>query len=923
MAAEPSRPELQPVAAPGTLLATKLVLPQLRADLVARERVRALLDRGLQQGHHLFLLSAPAGAGKTTLLADWLRATQIRARRAQSNGGAELPGLGGDQLPLRVSWLSLDTGDNDPQRFFAYLVAALRQSDAQLGAATTSLLGGPGLPTIESLVVPLLNDLAATAAPLALVLDDYHVIDNQVVHAAIALLVEHLPAQLYLFIATRADPPLPLPRLRARSQLTEVRAAELRFTAEETATFFARTMPLPLDAEAVRTLAEHTEGWVTGLQLAALSLRDRSAAETAAFVERFGASSQYVVDYLVDEVLSRQPPHRKAFLLQTAILDRMCGPLCDAVLGLTDGGQPVGAASYSGRLLAELEQANLFLVPLDPQRSWYRYSHLFADVLRAQLAAEPQLQTTLHQRAAQWFAVHELWHEAVQHALTAGDQFLAARLIGQAGDQLLQRGEVLTLQRWLAALTPAVVQADPLLMTLHAWIAYIRGDLEQSARLCDQLAALPADRLDPRSRGRFLSLQAFRSNAAESEATVALAHEALAGLDEDILFRQIALLTLGHGQRRAGATSAASATYRAALELSRNRQAPYVALNLLNSLVANLNEQGLRLEALQLCAAARDEWSDGQGRPLPILDLLAVGEGVLAYEVNELELAREHAEHGWEAVQRWISERIVGVDTERVYVLAALGLGDFEAARRRIAMDRAVASSLRWFGPEIDALEAELWLRQGDVASAARWARAAGFTPEGAPNAMREYEYLTYARLLLAEERLPAAEQLLAQLAAAMQAGPRAARLITVRLLQARLALQRHDEAAARTQLAAAVRLAAPGGYLRRFLDEGAPIAELLAHYDDPAHAAFVARLRAAVAPAEPTAASDALVEPLSEQELNVLHLLAEGCSNQQIAERLVITVGTAKWHVHNLYGKLGISGRLQAVARARELGLV
>lgn len=940
-----------PATVPQALLTTRLAAPLLRANLVARRRLTALLDQALQQGCRLFLISAPAGSGKTALVSQWL---QNGERRAQS---VERPGSDSADPAPRFAWLSLDAGDNDPQRFCAYLLAALCRVAPQVGAATASLLGGPGLPSIESLMVPLLNDLATLPEPLFLVLDDYHLITAPAIHDAIALLVERQPATLCLLLLTRADPPLPLARLRARGQLAEIRMGDLRFTLEEVAAFFRHTMPTPLDDLALQTLWAQTEGWGAGLQLAALTLRGRSAEECVAAVRRFGGSSQYVLDYLVDEVLRQQPPHRKTFLLQTSILNQLCGPLCDAVLGLTDAdemgeakNEPVAAepadrqrpaASYSQRLLDELDHANLFLVPLDQAGRWYRYHQLFAEAVRVQLDAEPELLILLHRRAAAWLAQHGLWEAGVRHAMSAGDPALAGRLIAQAGDGLIARGEVQTLRAWLDALPETIVHADAQLLVLHAWATYAVGEVERSLHLLELLDSIPAAQVDPHSRGRILCLRALVANAAEAPDTIPLALEALAQINDD-LFRQVALLSLGHGQRRAGATRAAGETYAAAIAVGRARQAPYVTMNLINSLAVNLNDQGRRPEALRLVDATRAAWSDTQGHPLPILDLLAVSEGVLAYEGNALEIAREHAEHGWSAVRQWLSGRIVGVDTELVAVLASAGLGDLEAAWRRLDAARAVGSTMRWFGPVLDALEAELWLRQGDVAAAARWGAAAGLSPGAEPNAMREFELLTYSRLLLAEGRHDAADRLLARLAAALEAGPRLARLISVRLLQARVAERDGDGATAQQRLGEALALAEPGGYIRRFLDEGPEVGALLRQHG--ARAAQGERLRRFVgqlqeafgdapgifiaperseAPPGPARPGLPLAEPLSAQELAVLRLLAAGCSNQAIADSLVITVGTAKWHVHNLYGKLGVSGRLQAVARARELVLL
>ncbi|MBX0330163.1 hypothetical protein K2Z83_21065, partial [Oscillochloris sp. ZM17-4] len=616
MSDELRAPNRQPAADVGAVLMTKLTPPPVRVGLVPRARIAAMLDAGLRQGHRLLLISAPAGSGKTTLLTSWL-AGMAEGGRLRADVPEVQPSALSPQ-PSARAWLSLDAGDNDPQRFFASLLAALRRADPGLGAATASLLGGPALPAVEGLVIPLLNELAAAARPVLLVLDDYHLIETPAIHDAVALLVDRQPPQLRLALVTRADPPLPLPRLRAGGQITEVRAADLRFTADEIAAFFRQTTPTPLDAPALQIIGAHTEGWAAGLQLAGLSLRDRSAEECAAFVRRFGSSSQYVIDYLADEVLAGLAPHHKAFLLQTAILDRLCGPLCDALLLGADDRDGADTAqpptpdsqlltpdSYSQIILEELERANLFLISLDPQRRWYRYHHLFAEALRAQLDAEPGARARLHRRAAGWFAAQGAWEDGVHHAILADDRELAGQLIGRGGDDLLRRGELQMLGGWLAALPEPFVAARPELACLHAWVAYATGQIDLCARMLAALAAQPPEQLDPRIRGRMWSLQAMEANAAGSPEAIPLATQAIALLGEDPLFCQAAMLALGNAQRLAGETSAAGDTYRAAIGLGRGNQSPYITIDLLNSLAVNLNEQGRRGEALQRCAAAR------------------------------------------------------------------------------------------------------------------------------------------------------------------------------------------------------------------------------------------------------------------------------------------------------------------------------
>src|SRR6266545_2462204 len=548
------------VASP-QLLATKLYLPRVRPDLVARPRLFARLDAGLHGA--LTLVCAPAGFGKTTLLAEWLRRTGRAA-----------------------AWLGLDAGDSDPAALLRYLVAALQTLVPELGATLLGLLQSPQPPPLETLLTILVNDLASVPHECILVLDDYHVLAGPPIHQAVSFLLDHLPPELHLIIATREDPPLPLARLRARRQVAELRAEQLRFTADEAAIFLTEVMGLPLSAADVAALGDRTEGWIAGLQLAALAMQDRD--DHAGFIAAFTGSNRFVVDYLAAEVLSRQPSHIQTFLLQTSILDRMCGPLCDAVLGV--GGQRSGVGetplipdprplipdSYSQIILEHLERANLFVTPLDGERRWYRYHHLFGELLRERLRRGVAIAAvaTLHRRASAWYEQHRLLPEAVQHALAAGDGPLAARLIEALARPMQLRGEMTTVMGWLAALPADVLRARPHLGLLYAWGLATTGQMLAAERWLQDVELCLADHVD---RGNLLGeMTVIRVTIAliqgDYPRTLELARQALAYLPEDQLaLRALTNMSLGtayigHGDLDAAGQSfvQASALYQAA-----------------------------------------------------------------------------------------------------------------------------------------------------------------------------------------------------------------------------------------------------------------------------------------------------------------------------------------------------------------------
>jgi ATP/maltotriose-dependent transcriptional regulator MalT len=886
-----------------TILTTKLYAPAPRPDSIPRQRLVERLDEGLTR--RLTLVSAPAGYGKTTVITAWLR--------TRAEGGGNAP---------RVAWLSLEDDDNVPLRFFSYLIAALQNADDRIGRTARSLLEAPQPPPVTHLMTLLINDVAAHPEPTVLVLDDYHAIEHPELQGGIAFLLEHLPPSLHLVVATREEPPLPLTRLRVQSEVTEIRLPELRFTREEAAAFLERTMGLKLSADAVAALESRTEGWIAGLQMAALSLRGRegkAARRTPLDDAEFGGAHRDIIDYLGAEVLRQQPIEIRVFLRQTSILDRLSAALCDAVTG-----QP-----NSRGFLAQLAQANLFLIPLDDERRWYRYHSLFADFLRTELAEWEQ--RALHQRASQWFEAHGFTPEAIKHALAAQDLEAAERLIRGGVEETFSRGGFNTLLDWLNALPDAVVRARSDLSVDKAWILYLRGDIAEAEEYAAAATRTQRPEDPAVQRGMLLGFRAYLAiNRGEPRQAVELGQEALSLLsDTKSFFRTTALSHLGQAQRLTGDREAAIRTLRQAVTLGEQLGHHLIRLEALGYLTLLLYQQGQLREAVLLCQRAVGQHTDERGSPLGMAGLVLIPLGALLFETNDLERAESHLTSGIALCEQMgtVYYTLVGLRT-----LAKLryARGDAEAAWETLAGARQLAAqseSARRIRM-VDAVTAELQLRQGQVAAAAR-------TLAGLPDrvsARSEFENLTVARLRLAQGQPPLALELLGELEASARGQARLGSLVTIHVLQTLAQRALHQPAAALERLGQALSLAAHEGYRRAILDEGAPLASLLAERRAVAPE-FVDGLLAALkapsgegsrgAPTASAAANQALIEPLGDTQLVILRLLDEGLSNQEIADRVGITLGTTKWHLNQIYGKLGAASRTQALAQARRARLL
>jgi LuxR family maltose regulon positive regulatory protein len=874
---------------PAPLLTTKLYVPPVRPSLVLRSRLIEQLDAVLDR--KLALISAQAGFGKTTLVAEWL-----------------------SRVECPYTWLSLDEGDNDPVRFLTYLFAALQKVDEGIGQASLSLLGAPQLPPIESLATLLINDISATPQPFVLVLDDYHAIHAEWIHKAVEFLIVHQPPHMHLVLATRQDPPLPLPRLRVRGQVIEIHEQDLRFTGDEAGDLLNQALGLDLDTRIIAALEARTEGWIAGLQLAALSMQGRPSERIAEFVELFRGSHRHVIDYLAEEVLAQQSDEVRDFLCQTSILGRLTAPLCDAVTG----------RSNSKELLRQVEQANLFLVPLDDQRQWYRYHRLFADFLRTELDADTR--AALHRRASRWLVGHDLLPEAVEQALASGDWDESARVVALASAEAFRAASLVTLEGWLDALPNEVVRSRTDLATFRGFVLFFTGRTSEAIAYAEAAErCLPSD-ASPSSPGRLLSLEAHLAMCTgDLDATIRLSEEALDSLDaSDTEFRNLTLNVLGQVLEMRGDVAAAADVYREAALGERRVRNQVGALVVLTNLVFALNELGRRREAAAICRQAVEEAESQPGRPLPVSEGMALAWSLLSYEANQLERARQQVVPALDlAEQMNITDGILW--GRQILARVHLASGEPGAARRVAQEGRQYAERLDVYRGKVlwfSALEAEASLREGNAAAASRWAEAASLSPADTPLHWDELIYFTYVRLLLSENRLEDARTLLATMERSAQQGQRNRKLVTIYLQQALVQQALGHTKQALDRLERALHLAAPEDYRRAFLDEGQTIVDMIPRVRTAAPD-FVDQVLADAGVGQAVPRAQALVEPLSERELEILRLIAAGRSNPEIADMLYLSLNTIKWHVKNLYGKLNAGSRVEAVARAQEFDLL
>lgn len=864
-----------------TLLTTKLYIPRLRQSHVSRPHLLAALDAGLDR--KLIVVAAAAGFGKTMLAAEWSH-----------------------HHPDEVAWLALDEGDNDPTRFLAYLIAAIQTRRPPLGQELLAALQSPQPPPLDHVLHSLINQLAALHTRLLLILDDYHVIDNTTIHSALAFLVDHAPPQMTLVLLSRADPPLPLARWRARHELLELRAAALRFSIDDARLFLNQTMELDLAADAIQALERRTEGWIAGLQLAALAMQTQPG-DKSAFVRHFTGSQRFILDYLMEEVLSRQPAPVRRFLLHTSILHRLSGALCDAVTGGADG----------QTRLEQLERANLFIIPLDQSAGWYRYHHLFADLLQARLLAEaPGVIQESRLRAAHWLAANNLAEEAVPYALAAKEYSLAADLILGPAASVTRRGEVTTLLDWYRAFPADYVARHPRLQTQFGLAFALGGRWDEAEALLAAVEQATATSDQPPGAEASLMLAYLvASHRQDLPRLTAIAAEARRGPLDPSTQIMVALVTSLSGDLSTACHLLAEAQTRA-------EQAGDVALAqtaLFHRCRFHVFLGDLRA-AFRLSQQALHQMSDLGGGALPMALLAHASLGRIFIEWNTPDQAEPHLQQMIRLSE--LSGFVTGSLSTATMMLAEVkhAQGDFEGALA--TAQTALAHAQRYDPPaEVEWLktyQARLWLAQGNVTAAADWRQAALKQTWAASMFYPSHIVgVTQARVLLALRQPAAAITLLTELLKTTRS------LLTVEIW-AVLALARQalgDSVHAMLALEQALTLAEADNRVRAFLDLGSPMSQLLTRFCEGRPDDVYARTLLAAFPLQP--AETPLVEPLRDRELAVLRLIVAGLSNDEIAQRLVVSVSTVKWYVNEIYAKLHVKTRGQAIARAHALRLL
>ena len=896
------------------LLLTKLYIPPPRDKIVLRPRLVERINEGLQR--KLTLISAPAGFGKTTLVSEWAAV-------------CDRP----------IAWLSLDEEDNDPARFLIYLVSALQMIKANIGAGVLAVFQSPQPPPTESILTALLNEITTVPDNFILVLDDYHVIDSKPVDHVLTFLLDHLPPQMHLVITTREDPSLPLARYRARNQLTELRAADLRFQTDEAADFLNRVMGLNLKDTDIAALEARTEGWIAGLQLAALSMQGRS--DTAGFIQAFSGSHRFVLDYLVGDVLERQPEYVRNFLLQTAILNRLNGSLCDTVTG-HDG---------SREMLEALERGNLFVVPLDDQRQWYRYHHLFADVLQAHLIeTQPEHVSNLHQRASAWYELNGFPPDAIRHVLAAGDFERAAGLIELVWSAMDLSYQSSTWLGWVKTLPDVLIRTRPVLCVGYAWALLDSGELEASkARLHDAEWCLETmtDKMIVTDIEQFHKLPASIATARAYYSlalgnvpdTVKYAKQALELTTEDDQVSYIqATSLLGLSLYTNGDLVAAERTL-ADFHASLQKTDEIQTMIGITFLLADIRVALGRLHEAESIyqQTLRIAFSCGESMPPGTADLYR-GLGELIIEWRDLKASEDHLLTS----QKLGDQTSVTNWQHRLFVSQARlkeAQGDLDGALALIdlAESEYIPSPLPNVHP-VAALKVRVWLKQGRLTEALRWASKQRLLVNDDISYMREFEYITLARVLVAVgERdreagsIDEAAQLLGRLLQVAETGGRQGSVIQILLLQALVSQAQDNLPHSLALLERALTLAEPEGYLHMFVDEDEKMRSLveklsqnrdhpLSGYVDKLLAAFTQSV--AVQQLSITHQKTDMIEPLSEREREVLKLLRSELSGPEIAQYLIVSLNTLRTHTKNIFNKLGVNNRRAAIRRAEELDL-
>ena len=917
-----------------TLLATKLHIPPVRGNLVNRPRLIRQLNIGIAQGRRLTLISAPAGYGKSTLLSEWIF-----------------------QLDLPVAWLSLEKSENTPVRFWSYFFTALtgipHLRQAGIGESTLLALQSPRPPSIEGLLSDLVNHLSSLEKGSILVLDDLHTITEGQIHQDLIFLIDHLPrsdAGLHLVIASRSDPPWPLARWRARAELIELRSTDLRFSPAETVQFLNQVFQLSLSVQDVFALQLRTEGWVAGLQMAAVSIQGRLKTQglkgASQFIESFAGSNRFILDYLMEEVINYQSTEVRDFLYKTSILSQLTAPLCNALLGRRD----------SQAMLDQVEQANLFLIPLDDEKHWYRYHHLFGELLqRTLLTAQPDLVPILHYRASQWFKDADIPEEAIAHAFESGNMDYVASLIEQNAMQMIAQGKLHLLATWMERLPTEMVRERPWLCIYWAWIRYYLGPRDRAEyylmiaeEIIQSMSESSADggqsargiNLTEAEKEHILgNIAAIRALCATSTENISiimeLAQKALELLPEMAAMRVLPNIIMGFANHGMGNPVAAEQAYKNALAVAQTNDLRSLSVTSTCYIGLQQVKQGKLHEAYDTSWDAMELARGVGGKLLDIAGCPMAQIGDLLREWNELEKASEYITKSVEFCEHWGHMDFLA---KSYVVLARLQLAQGERsgvndtiqkADQVIRREKVDPYIVCW----LDDVRLRLWLSEGNLTEAIQWAQTSGLSPLGELNYLHDLDHINLARVLLAEGEmkfsqvhLVSAQALLNRLLIAAQQAGWIHDEIKILILQALVNQAHHDHETALKVFSRALTLAEPRGYFRLFIDEGKPMRSLLnqaisrgitTEYASKLSAAMPGSERVVLAPR-----TACLVEPLSQRELQVLHLLDSPLTSEEIGRELYVSVNTIRTHISNIYAKLGVNRRSDAVQRAKELSL-
>ncbi len=895
-----------------TLLGTKLYIPKPRKALVRRIRLIDRLNTGFER--KLTLISAPAGFGKTTLLSDWI---------AQS------------QLP--VAWVSLDSGDNDPVYFIKYIIAALQSIESKFGESALTLLQSPQQLPLDVIIINLIQDIENISDNFVLVFDDYHSIDTGKIHQLVDLLIDRMPPQMHLVIATRVDPNLPLSRLRVRNQLNEFRSSDLGFTLDETVQFFNKVMNLDISIQDIEILETRTEGWIAGLQLAALSIQGRS--DISDFIKSFAGDDRLIVDYLAEEVFNFQPENIQNFLLQTSILNRLSEPLCDCVTN----------QKGSQKMLEELERANLFLVPLDNKRCWYRYHHLFSDLLRQRLYQKKHdIVNQLHLKASKWFEANNLIEEAIEHALASKDFDRAAHLMEVFRMIKWQGGDQVLLFKWLDQLPNEHKLNKPNLGICHAKILLENGQPEAAEKILDRLEKthithLKRDRVASNGKletvenpeiytlpGRIAAMKAFMASLkGDVEGINKYSRQARTYLSKnDSAWYAIISISSAIAQEIEGDTEAAIDAHVEAVAAAREAGNVYFYLIAQLWLAIVLKNSGQLPAAIEICRQLLNEVNERR-----LSFNVAVGHvwgiyGEMLYELNELDEARQYAIKGIEFLEKGHDVSHLGWRYSCLAKILCSKQNLTDAEKIAVKMDKLMQTSAipPWVLMNINAVKARIYLMKGNFRALEKWVNECGLKLDDTLTMLHEAEHIMFARILIAQSRFEDALGMLNRLIAEDEKTGRILNQIETLVLKAMALKKSNNETESMTAVKKALSLAEPGGYIRVFVDEGPAIAELLEkslNVKSDIPRAFVKKLLSEFKLKKVIHSDEFLVEQLSDRELEVLRFIAAGLSNKKITEQLFISMSTVKTHLRNIYGKLDVHSRTEAIAKAKELGLL